>query len=314
MDTGEVVVQKHLLIAVLLAATANFFWAANAIVGKVVIAQLPAFTLSQFRWIGAFLILAPFGVHRIRRQWHWYRPRLPQLVGLSILSVTLYNTLQYWALEYTEPVKVGAMLALMPLAIAIVSSFFGSRRLSVPEWATASIAVLGALTVISNGQWHSLVGGGGVTPGEVIMLVAISSWAFYSVFLKNIISVQIDIIGLLTFFVGAGAFMILPFWVYDMATEPVFLPSGRLWGAVAFVAIFPSVVSLLCWNMAVRLSDANIAGLMVTTAPLFNAILTILFLDRAVTGAQWVGIVLVMIGVASTLLIARRKLAAPVAD
>ena len=310
VNTGEVFVQKHLFIAVLLAATANFFWAANAIVGKVVVAELPAFTLSQFRWIGAFLILAPFGLSRIRRQWDWYRQRLPQLVGLSILSVTLYNTLQYWALEHTEPVKVGAMLALMPLAIAIVSSFFGSRRLSLPEWATASIAVIGAVTVISDGQWRNLLGGSGFSAGEVLMLVAITSWAFYSVFLKNTVSAQIDVIGLLTFFVGSGTVMILPFWVYDMLTETVFLPSGGQWGAVAFVALFPSVVSLLCWNMAVRLSDANIAGLMVTTAPLFNALLTIVFLQHAVSGAQWVGIALVMTGVASTLLIARRNLSA----
>lgn len=302
--------QKHLILAVILAATANFFWAANAIVGKVVIAELPAFTLSQFRWIGAFLILAPFGLTHIRRQWSWYRVRLPQLVGLSILSVTLYNTLQYWALEYTEPVKVGAMLALMPLAIALVSSLFGSRKLSVAEWLTATLAVTGAITVISDGQWASLWSGKQVSAGELLMLVAITSWAFYSVFLKNTVSAQIHVIGLLTFFVGAGAVMILPFWVYDIMTEPVYLPSGQLWWAVAFVAIFPSVVSLLCWNTAVRLSDANIAGLMVTTAPLFNAVLTIVFLERTVSAAQWVGIVLVMIGVASTLLIARSKLSA----
>lgn len=297
---------KHLILAAFLAATANFFWAANAIVGKVVIAQLPAFSLSQFRWLGAFAILAPFGILRIRRQWSWYRERLPQLIVLSVLSVTLYNTLQYWALEYTEPVKVGAMLALMPLTIAVVSSLFGSRRLSLAEWLTASLAVGGAVTVITDGQWGRLLTE--ASAGELLMVIAITSWALYSVFLKKTISAEIDIIGLLTFFVGAGAVMILPFWAYDIATEPVFLPSGKLWWAVAFVALFPSVVSLLCWNMAVRFSDANIAGLMVTTAPLFNAILSIIFLDRVVSAAQWLGIVLVMTGVAATLLIARKKL------
>jgi drug/metabolite transporter (DMT)-like permease len=297
--------KSSFLYSAILAATANLFWAANAIVGKAVVATLPAFTLSQFRWMLAFFILAPIGLPKIRQQWPWYRENVFRLALLSLLSVGLYNTLQYWSLEHTEPVKVGAMLALMPIAISVVSGFFGGRRQTPVEWLTTAIAVFGALIVVTNGEFSVLLGQSQSGKGELLMATAVISWAFYSVLLKKTPHDSISMIGLLTFFLGVGTVLILPFWFVDILTEPVFVPSGSLWWSVLFVAVFPSIVSYLCWNNAIRLGDATIAGLMVTLAPLFNALLSIVFLDQVVSGIQWLGISIVMIGVTATLLLSK---------
>lgn len=300
--------QKAIYVAALLAATANLFWAANAIVGKVVVSSLPAFTLSQFRWLLAFAFLLPFGLPKIIQQWSWYRENLLRVVVLSILSVTLYNTLQYWALEYTEPVNVGAMLALMPLAIAVVSGLFGGRHLSAIEWLLFVVAVFGALLVTTNGQLMSLLSqqGGGV--GELLMIAAILSWAAYSVVLKKTPHDNISMVGMLTAFVGIGTVFILPFWLFNIAEGAVYLPNTTQLPAIFFVALFPSIVSFFCWNQAVRIGDANIAGLMVTTAPLFNALLSIVFLQQQISLIRWVGIGIVVVAVAAALMISRRQM------
>ncbi|ATX75385.1 MULTISPECIES: DMT family transporter [Reinekea] len=304
--------RHSVLLAALLGATSSLFWAGNAIVGKVVVATLPAFTLSQFRWALAFVLLAPFGLPRIYRQWHWYRQHLPRLSLLALLSVGFYNTLQYWALEYTEPVKVGAMLALMPLSIAVVSGFLGGRKLSGLEWLTSIVAVFGAVVVVSNGQWSVFFSQQRGWLGELLMVCAVSSWAFYSVLLKRLPHAGIEPIGLLTFFVGVGCVLILPFWLYDVRHEAIFVPPPELWWSIAFVAIFPSILSFMCWNKAVSLADPTIAGLMVTTAPLFNAMLSMAFLNAHISLTQWSGIAIVIVGVASTLLLSRRQTVVPV--
>jgi drug/metabolite transporter (DMT)-like permease len=144
------------------------------------------------------------------------------------------------------------------------------------------------------------------------MVCAVSSWAFYSVLLKRLPHEGIEPIGLLTFFIGLGSLLILPFWLYDVRHEALFVPPRELWWSIAFVAVFPSILSFMCWNKAVRLADATIAGLMVTTAPLFNAILAMTFLDAQVSWAQWSGIGIVIVGVASTLLLSRRRTSASV--
>ena len=295
-----------MFLAALLAATANLFWAANAIVGKAAIASLPAFSLSQFRWLLAFIIIAPIGLPKLIKQWSWYRQHIVKLLLLSVLSVTFYNTLQYWALEYTEPVKVGAMLALMPLSISLVSGFLGGRKQTLLEWLTSAVAVFGALMVVTDGRPFSVFSGHTAGIGELLMVLAILSWACYSVLFKSLPHASIHMLGILTFFIGVGMLFILPFWLYDVMTETVYLPSGALWWSIVFVAIFPSIISFMCWNSAVKLGDATIAGLMVTSAPLFNALLSILFLHATISAVQWLGIAIVVVGVAATLLLSRR--------
>lgn len=296
---------KQTWLAIFLACTASFFWAANAIVGKMVVATLPAFTFSQFRWFLAFAILAPFGVRKIVEQIGWYKAHFWPLIGLSILSVTLYNTFQYWALEYTQPLNVGALLAMLPVFIAIVASLFGGVKQSAAQWSAISIAVLGALLVVTKGQW-SLLNEAGAGVGEALLVIAMLSWSFYTVLLKKLAPEGISAVGMLSFFMGVGSLFILPFWAYDIVTAgTVIVPPKELWWAILFVAIFPSIVSYFCWMTAVKLSNATTAGLMMTTAPLFNALLSLWVLNLAVSTMQWVGIVIVIVGVAATLMMTR---------
>ncbi|MFQ3229825.1 DMT family transporter [Reinekea sp.] len=296
---------KQTLLAILLACTASFFWAANAIVGKIVVATLPAFTLSQFRWLLAFAILIPFGLSKIIAQISWYKANFWPLVGLSILSVTLYNTLQYWALEYTQPVNVGAFLAMLPVFIAIVSSLFGGIKQSLTQWLTFSIAVFGALLVVTKGQW-TMLGESGAGVGELLLVVAMLSWSFYTVLLKKLRPQGISSVGMLSFFMGVGTLFILPFWGYDIVSSGAMTyPTKDILWAIVFVAIFPSIVSYFCWITAVNLSNATIAGLMITTAPLFNALLSLWVLNQTVSGMQWLGIAIVIIGVSATLILSR---------
>lgn len=298
--------QRTIFYGALLAVTANFFWAANAIVGKVVVSTLPAFTLSQFRWLLAFILILPFGLPHIISQMSWYKSNLKPLFVLSVLSVTFYNTFQYWALEYTEPVNVGALLALMPLAIAVASGLFGGVKQTGLQWLTTAFAVMGSLIVVTKGQLLSLFSQNGTGAGELLMVAAISSWAVYSVLLGKLPHDGIKLVGLLTFFIGVGTLCIAPFWLFNVLYSEVSMPSAEHGWAILFVAIFPSIVSYFCWNTAIRMSGAVVAGLMVTTAPLFNALLSMIYLDSDVLTVQWVGIAIVVAGVSSTLMLSRK--------
>lgn len=296
--------RRNLLIAAGFAALANFFWATNAIVGKIAVASLPAFTLSQFRWWLALVLILPFGLPHIRRQWHWYRTHMARLIPLSILSVTLYNSFQYWALEYTEPVNIGAMSALMPVMIFVLSGWLGQGKLTGGQWLTAGLAVAGAYLVLTRGRALDFSDTGLI--GDGIFVLGLLSWSLYSVILKTVPTHEVHGVGLLAFMIGSGSCFILPLWLSGLASGDLMVPPMEVLWAVAYVAVFPSLISYFSWIKAVSYGDANIAGLMMTTAPIFNALLTLVVLQQAVTGIQWLGIALVIVGVALTLLLARR--------
>lgn len=295
---------RYLLIAAGFAVLANFFWATNAIVGKIAVTTIPAFTLSQFRWWLAFVFILPFGLPHLRRQWPWYRQNLRKLIPLSILSVTLYNSFQYWALEYTEPVNIGALSALMPIMIFVLSGWLGQGKLSGGQWLTAAVAVAGAYLVLTRGRALD-VGGVGLI-GDAIFILGLLSWSVYSVVLKTLPTHEVNGVGLLTFMIGSGSCFILPFWLSGLASGAALIPAGEAWWAVIYVALFPSLISYFSWIKAVSYGNANIAGLMMTTAPIFNALLTLIVLRQPVYAIQWLGIACVVVGVALTLIQAGR--------
>src|SRR5450755_2353216 len=76
-------------------------WAGNAIVGRLAAGHIPPVTLAFLRWSLAFLIILPFAFGHLKRDWGAIRSRLGTMIFLSIIGISAFNSMQYWALEYT---------------------------------------------------------------------------------------------------------------------------------------------------------------------------------------------------------------------
>src|SRR6266481_8328626 len=77
-------------------------WAGNAIVGRLAAGHIPPVTLSFLRWTFAFLIILPFAWKHLKGDWGAIRSHLGTMIVLSVTGIGAFNTLQYWALEYTQ--------------------------------------------------------------------------------------------------------------------------------------------------------------------------------------------------------------------
>src|ERR1700757_2313201 len=77
-------------------------WAGNAIVGRLAAGHIPPVTLAFLRWFFAFLLILPFAWKHLVRDWPSIRTRLPLMIVISVTGIGIFNTLQYWALEYTQ--------------------------------------------------------------------------------------------------------------------------------------------------------------------------------------------------------------------
>jgi drug/metabolite transporter (DMT)-like permease len=67
--------------------------------------------------------------------------------------------------------------------------------------------------------------------------------------------------------------------------------------AVAYVAVFPSILAYLCFNRGVELAGANRAGLFFHLMPLFGSIMAILFLGESFRPFHALGILLILGGI-----------------
>lgn len=280
------------------ACAANFFWAGNAIIGKIAANAIPAFTLNFWRWILAALILCPFTFRKFRRQRSWYRENFWFVSGMAFLSVSLYNSLQYLALTYTSPGNVGIVGASAPMFVLLLNAWLNRQKIRVNQVAGIILAMGGVVFV--------LLSGGGVVlalnPGDVIMLTATIGFSLYSVLLKRIPG-HIDAGGLLFVLMALGVIGILPFYAVDLI-------QGRTWEwqsgssglILLYVAIFPSIASFFFWNLAVKKGGAILTGLSFNLLPVFTIILAVVILGDPVLKSQILAVILVFAGIATGLL------------
>src|SRR5580698_10324798 len=118
---------------VLLSITA-LCWAGNAIVGRLAAGHIPPVTLAFLRWTLAFLITLPFARKHLVRDWPAIRANLGIMVFISVTGISAFNTLQYWALEYTQALNVLLLQSTGPLIVAVWSLILLGIRLT---WAQA---------------------------------------------------------------------------------------------------------------------------------------------------------------------------------
>src|SRR5215469_16336311 len=77
-------------------------WAGNAIVGRLAAGHIPPVTLAFLRWTLAFLLVLPLAWNHLLKDWPAIRGKLGTMIVLSVTGIGIFNTLQYWSLEYTQ--------------------------------------------------------------------------------------------------------------------------------------------------------------------------------------------------------------------
>jgi len=106
---------------------AALFWAGNAIVGRLAAGHIPPVTLGFLRWALAFLVTLPVAWKHLVRDWPAIRARFGSMVLISVVGISTFNTMQYWALEYTQALEPTTLLY-------ITRDEFYMLLDSIPNW------------------------------------------------------------------------------------------------------------------------------------------------------------------------------------
>src|SRR5205085_11435343 len=128
----------------------------NAIIGRLAAGHIPPVTLSFLRWSLAFLIILPFAWKHLERDWGAIRGKLGTMVVLSITGIGAFNTLQYWALEYTQALNTLLLQSAAPLIVAVWSLFLLGVRLTLAQAMGVMLSLTGVLVILLHGDVTAL--------------------------------------------------------------------------------------------------------------------------------------------------------------
>lgn len=281
------------------------FWAGNAVLGRAVAGHIPPITLSFIRWAAAFLIVLPFAWPHLVRDWAAIRTRLGTMVLLSFTGISIFNVLQYWALEYTEALNALLMQSTGPLFVAIWSLLLLGIRLTWAQAIGITISLCGVFVILLRGDLGALAT---ITlnKGDIIFLVALAIFGFYSALSAK--RPATHNLSFLAFTFGCGTLCLVPLFIWELATRPMMQFTPPNLAVLVYVAIFPSILSYLCFNRGVELIGANRAAPFFHLIPVFGSVLAIVFLGERLRLFHLAGYALVLTGV---VIAARRSSANP---
>src|SRR6476619_1962892 len=278
----------------LLLSITSLCWAGNAIVGRLAAGHIPPVTLSFLRWFLAFLIILPFAWKHLRRDWGAIRARLGIMIVLSVTGIGAFNTLQYWALEYTQALNTLLLQSAGPLFVAVWSLILLGVRLTPAQAVGIALSMTGVLVILLHGDLTTLRNIE-FNRGDLIFTVALAIFGLYSVLSLK----RPDIHGLsfVGFTFGCGAASLIPLLIRELFSRPVMQLDATNLLTLFYVAVFPSTVAYLCFNRGVQLIGANRAAPFFHMTPLFGAVMAMVFLGERPQLFHIIGFALVLTGV-----------------
>ena len=102
---------------------AALFWSGNFIVGKfATLFEVPPLTLNFLRWVMVWFILIPFTIKEILAKRDYIKNNFFTIGLMGILSISTFNSVVYFALNFTQVINAVLMLAAIPPMIIIFSS------------------------------------------------------------------------------------------------------------------------------------------------------------------------------------------------
>lgn len=273
---------------------AVFFWAVNTIIAKAVILQIKPMTLSFYRWLFALIIILPFAVSPLRKDSPLIRRNLRYLFILAVPSVAVYNSILYFGAQYTTATNISLVVATMPVMTLLFSWVMNKEKPDFLQSIGVMISISGMLMIIAKGSFDLLLGLS-FNPGDLLIVLSIASWAFYSVLLKRK-QINISPISFLTVLICLGIVCILPFYVWELLIFKGFEVNLVNISIFLYLGIFPSILSYIFWNYGVRTAGASIASIFMYLLPVFTSVIAFIFLHEDLFSYHFYGGFLILVG------------------
>lgn len=283
------------LAAFALLVLANLLWSGNWVIGRAVRDVFDPVALNFWRWLGAALVMAPFGAREAWTHAAAIRRHLGLFVLLALTGVVAFQTLVYLGLRTTTAINAVLINAAGPLFMLLCSWLLERDRPSRRQIAGMLISFLGVLIVVSRGELQTLLALE-FHRGDAWILLAMPMWGLYSVLLKRT-PPELRGIAFAFSIAAIGVALLVPLYAIDVWGEPLRRPSAAEVGAILYIAIAASVLAFIAWNRGVTVVGANAAGFTMPLLPAFGTLLAMLFLGEAFQGFHAVGFIAIVAGV-----------------
>lgn len=248
------------------------------LIAKVAVEVVDAYTLTLVRCLIALVGMS--AVLIVRGKWFQIRRGDWRLVfGLAFLVIPVNQFLFLYGMRFTTPSNAALLYATTPILVLLFAHRFLGERLTRNKIYGVVLGFIGVTVVIfERGVDASMQ----FVYGNLIMCVAVTAWALYTVYGKRLIAKYGPIeASAATLFVGT--LLYLPIGIVPALTFPFESLTTANWLEICYLGFVTSVVAYLLWYFALARVEAAKVALFTNLQPILTTILAVLLLGQGIT-------------------------------
>ena len=275
---------------------ATLFWSGNFIVGKAAsLFEIPPFTLNFYRWTFAWLILAPFTLKEILQKRNYILENIKLILILGITSITVFNSIVYYSLNFTQVISGVLMISTIPVMIIFFCWVLKIEKTNFYQILGVIFSLLGVVVIVTKadlGKLFSL----NFNKGDLWMVVAMFSWAMYSALLKKK-KFDLTHISFLQTIITAGLILLLPAYLIEMALGYKLNVNLPFVLTLSYVVLFPGLASFFFWIKGISIIGSNRSGIFLHLMPIFSTVMAVLIFNEKFMDFHLIGATLIIAGI-----------------
>ncbi len=268
--------------------------------GKLAVGHISPMVLTFLRWTLAVAIITAISLPQLVRDWPVVRTRLPYFFVLGAVGYTCFNAALYTALKYTSAINVAVIQAGIPMVIFGLNFLLFRTRVFAGQIIGFVLTIAGVGLLASHGDLMSLIQLD-MNIGDAIMLLAVLSYAIYTVILRW--KPQVNWRTLMAIPAMAALISSVPLLFWEMSQDAALWPDTKGWLITLYTAIFPSLVAQIFFILGVERIGPNRAGLFINLIPVFGTLLSVAIIGETLHPYQIIALFLTLGGIA----VAERK-------
>ncbi len=274
----------------------TIFWSGNFIVGKAAsFYNIPPFTLNFYRWLFAALILLPFTFKEIIKRKKYIFDNIGLFLVLGITSITIFNSVVYYSLYYTQVISGVLMISTIPVWIIFISFVMGIEKTNSYQIIGVILSLIGVIFIITKVDFE-LIKNLNFNKGDISMTVAMFSWAIFSILLKKK-KHEISQIALLQIVIICGLFFLVPVYIGEIFFGSSLKLSKPFYLTLTYVVFFPGLLAFFFWIKGISIIGANRAGVFLHLMPIFGAIMAMIIFNEKFMYYHLLGAIFIIIGI-----------------
>ena len=240
--------------------------------------QIPPFTLNFYRWFFAGLILLPFTYKEMFKKKKYIFDNIGIFLILGITSITIFNSVVYYSLYFTQVITGVLMISTIPVWIILISSILKIEKTNSYQILGVVLSLIGVISIITKIDIE-LIKNLDFNKGDLSMIVAMFSWAIFSILLKKK-KHEVSQITLLQVVIICGLFFLIPVYVGEIFLGSKLELNKPFYLTLTYVVFFPGLFAFFFWIKGISIIGANRAGIFLHLMPIIGAIMAMVIFNE----------------------------------